>query len=367
MKRHPGISIVALATIALVLAAQWLCTLAAAGQSPSSGPPGPKYIFIFLADGAGIPHMEITRKYNRVVYNEGLVITDKIMKQGTLGLLTVHAADSLSTDSAAAATALASGCKAKVGALGICDDGTIPKTALEMAKEKGMRIGLVTNSTIYDASPAAFAGHVSNRRYFNLIIDQYLRLGVDLLLNDERDQFLPQKQPGSTRKDDNDMIAAFIRQGYTYASDKLELSRAKGSKLFGLFSLQEMSFELDRDKDKEPSLTEMTQAAIRFLEEGNQRGFMLFKLGRVRVPVLAHFTREGCVGEFALGVSEPLLQLLDPTCAFIAIIRSGEILFSSELKAAQVFGSRAGNSTRYNSTAAYSGKNPRSSTSTRNL
>ena len=161
-------------------------------------------------------------------------------------------------------------------ALGICDDGTIPKTALEMAKEKGMRIGLVTNSTIYDASPAAFAGHVSNRRYFNLIIDQYLRLGVDLLLGGGRDQFLPQKQPGSTRKDDNDMIAAFIRQGYTYASDKLELSRAKGSKLFGLFSLQEMSFELDRDKDKEPSLTEMTQAAIRFLEEGNQRGFMLF-------------------------------------------------------------------------------------------
>jgi len=276
MKRHPGISIVALATIALVLAAQWLCTLAAAGQSPSSGPPGPKYIFIFLADGAGIPHMEITRKYNRVVYNEGLVITDKIMKQGALGLLTVDAADSLSTDSAAAATALASGCKAKVGALGICDDGTIPKTALEMAKEKGMRIGLVTNSTIYDASPAAFAGHVSNRRYFNLIIDQYLRLGVDLLLGGGRDQFLPQKQPGSTRKDDNDMIAAFIRQGYTYASDKLELSRAKGSKLFGLFSLQEMSFELDRDKDKEPSVTEMTQAAIRFLEEGNQRGFMLF-------------------------------------------------------------------------------------------
>ena len=236
----------------------------------------PKYIFIFLADGAGITHMEMARMYSRVVHNEGLNIPDKIMKQGSIGLITTHAADSLTTDSAAAATAMASGCKAKIGALGICDDGTIPKTVMEIAKEKGMRIGLVTNSTIYDASPAAFAGHVSNRKYYSLICDGYLRLGVDLLLGGGRNEFLPQGQPGSSRKDDNDLIAAFVRQGYTYISDKTELFKAKGSKLLGLFSVQEMSFELDRDKDKEPSVADMTQAAIRFLEEGNRRGFMVF-------------------------------------------------------------------------------------------
>ena len=38
--------------------------------------------FFFLADGAGITHMEITRQYNRVVHNEGLIIADKIMKEG---------------------------------------------------------------------------------------------------------------------------------------------------------------------------------------------------------------------------------------------------------------------------------------------
>ncbi len=81
----------------------------------------------------------------------------KMGPQGSLGLLTTHAADSLTTDSAAAATALARGCKAKTGMLGVCEDGSIPKSVLEIAKEKGMRIGLVTNSTIYDASPAALA------------------------------------------------------------------------------------------------------------------------------------------------------------------------------------------------------------------
>src|SRR5437870_11293404 len=86
------------AVVVLILAALWFTRHPAAGQNGSSFPSGPKYIFIFLADGAGIPHMEITRQYNRVIYNEGLVITDKIMKEGTLGLMTTHAADSRSEE-----------------------------------------------------------------------------------------------------------------------------------------------------------------------------------------------------------------------------------------------------------------------------
>jgi alkaline phosphatase len=244
------------------------------GAAPQAG--APKYIFIFLSDGAGIAGMEAARMYNRVVHNEGLNIPDKIMKEGTAGFITTHAADSLTTDSAAAATAMASGCKAKIGALGTCENGSIPRTVMETAKDKGMRIGLVTTSTIYDASPAAFTGHVSDRKYFSLIVDQYLRLAPELLLGGGRDQFIPQGRPGSGRKDDRDMIGAFIQQGYTYVSDRKDLARAKGSKLLGLFQLQEMSFESDRDKDKEPSLAEMTESAIRFLEENNRRGFMVF-------------------------------------------------------------------------------------------
>ncbi len=236
----------------------------------------PKYVFIFLADGAGITHMEITRMFNRRLYNEGLTIPDKIMKEGSLGLLTTHAADSLVTDSSAAATALACGCKAKNGAVGICEDGSTPKSVMEIAKAKDMRIGLVTNSTVYDASPAAFAGHVSSRQLYSSIIDQYLKLEPDLLMGGGRDQFLPESQPGSRRRDDNDMIASFKKRGYVYVSDKQGLSRVKGGKVLGLFSLKEMSFELDRDRNTEPSVYDMTQAAIRLLQEGNRRGFVVF-------------------------------------------------------------------------------------------
>lgn len=243
--------------------------------SEAAQPAVPKYIFIFLADGGGVTHVEIARMYNRHLFNEGLIITDKIMKEGAVGLLTTHAADSLVTDSSAAATALAGGCKAKNGAAGVCEDGTIPKSVMEVAKENGMRIGIVTNSTVYDASPAAFAGHVDNRRLYSVIIDQYLELAPDLLLGGGRDQFLPKSQPGSRRRDETDVIASFRKKGYAYVSDRQGLLQVKGAKVLGLFSLRDMSYEIDRDKANEPSLSDMTQAAIRLLQEGNRRGFTL--------------------------------------------------------------------------------------------
>jgi len=264
-----------LAAAALLAASLSLFLPLAIDESDAAQPAAPKYIFIFLVDGGGITHMEITRMFNRHVHNEGLVIADKIMKEGSVGLLATHAADSLVTDSSAAATALASGCKAKNGAVGVCEDGTIPKTVMEVAKEKGMRIGLVTNSTIYDATPAAFAGHVPDRKLYSPIIDQYLELEPDLLLGGGRDLFLPRSQPGSRRKDETDMIAAFRKRGYTYVPDKQGLSQAKGGKLLGLLSLRDMSFEIDRDKNLEPSVYDMTQAAIRILQEGNRRGFVV--------------------------------------------------------------------------------------------
>lgn len=265
-----------LATAAFLAASFILWPSHEASRSEAAQPTGPKYIFIFLADGAGVTHLEITRLFARHVYNEGLTISDRIMKEGSVGLLTTHAADSLVTDSSAAATALARGCKAKNGAVGMCEDGSTPQSIMEVAREKGMRIGLVTNSTVYDASPAAFACHVSSRRLYSSILEQYLKLEPDLLLGGGRDQFLPGSQPGSRRRDETDMIAAFKKKGYAYVSDRQGLSQVKGGKVLGLFSLRDMSFELDRDKNSEPALSDMTRAAIGLLQEGNRRGFALF-------------------------------------------------------------------------------------------
>ena len=269
-------SILFLSIMALISVMAWIGHRFFTAHARAAQGPAPKYIFLFLADGGGIPHMEITRQYNRVVHNEGMAISDKIMKEGYLGLITTHAANSLSTDSAAAATALASGCKAKIGALGMCADGSIPKTAGELAKEKNMRVGLITNSTIYDASPAAFVSHVPSRRNYVDILNRYLAFAPDLLLGGGRDQFLPRGQSGGRRNDDTDLISSFTQKGYQYVTNKQALEQARPGKVLGLFSTADMSFEIDRDKKTEPSVYDMTQAAIRLLSEGNSRGFFVF-------------------------------------------------------------------------------------------
>src|ERR1051325_780224 len=221
----PGRSLIAVVAVLLLFGFLVSSTLpgrvsgAAAAQNV-----GHKHIFLFMAGGAGIPQMEITRMYNRVVLNEGLTIVDKIMKEGSLGLVTTHPADLLSTDSAAAATALAGGCKAKNGALGICADGSLSRTVAEIARQKNMRVGLVTTAQIYDASPAAFIAHVPSRRSYSAILDAYLAFAPDLLLGGGRDQFLPQTQSGGARTDATDLISSFRHKGYLQVANREELA-----------------------------------------------------------------------------------------------------------------------------------------------
>jgi alkaline phosphatase len=236
----------------------------------------PKYVFMFLADGGGMTHLEIARQYRKHIHNEGMVIVDKIMKEGSVGVMTTHAANSLSTDSAAAATAMASGCKANIGALGMCADGTVAVSAMELARRRGMKLGLITNSTVYDASPAAFVCHVAHRKDYLGIVNRYLEMAPDVILGGGREQFMPKGQGDSRRDDQTDMIAAFEKKNYRHVGNKEELARVSKGKVLGLFSRFDMSMELDRDKQSEPSIYDMASAAIRLLHEQNPGGFFAF-------------------------------------------------------------------------------------------
>lgn len=280
-----------LVSLLLALAAVFLALGGWGGDAAARR--GPKFIFIFLGDGAGIGHLEIARLYSREIRAEPFTITERVMREGFLGLLTTHALDALTTDSAAAATALAAGCKTRNGMSGACPSG-MTASVLEKAKERGMRIGLVTNAPVYDASPAAFAAHVSDRRSYGAIVEQYLELEPDLLLGGGRDYFLPRSQPGSRRRDNKDLIALFRKKGYRYVQNRRELEEAKGPRLLGLFALGEMSLEIDRDRNAEPSVREMTAAALRILSQDLRRGFVLF-VENENIDTAAHLSDAAAV------------------------------------------------------------------------
>ena len=198
------------------------------------------------------------------------------------------------TDSANSASAYNTGHKSAVNAMGVyasraADTLAHPRveTLAEIAKRRlGMAVGIVTNTEIQDATPAAVFAHTRRRADYVPITDQMLAAQPDVILGGGSASFLPQSVAGSRRRDERDMIAAFREQGYAFADTAAALSVAADPatrKLLGLFTLGNMDGALDRFYlrkgnverfPNQPDLTEQVQAALRVLER-NPNGFFL--------------------------------------------------------------------------------------------
>jgi alkaline phosphatase len=258
---------------------RWLCVAAAILLVSCATPQGtaqrPRNVIVLYADGVAITQLEFGRYSSRALRNSGYAVTDTVLGQGSIGFLTTHPHEAFATDSAATASAMSTGVKTTIGAIGVGPDGKPERTAVEVAKAQGKRVGLVTTAEIYDASPAAFSVHTRNRGNYADIVDQYLALEPDVILGGGSDQFLPEGASGGKRKDQRDVLAAFVGKGYTVARNAAELRAASGARLLGLFSDDAMDFEIDRASTPQPSYAQMVAAALKSLENSPQ-GFFLF-------------------------------------------------------------------------------------------
>jgi alkaline phosphatase len=256
------------------------CTVMVAGcaaVAPGERAGAPKNIIILFADGTAPTQWEFGRFTARALRNESFAVTDVVLRDGVIGLLSTYSLDSFVTDSAAAASAMSTGHKVNNFAVSTGPDGSRYGTLMQAAKAHGKRIGLVTTATVYDASPAAFSVNAADRGNAQSIVDQYLQLGPDVLLGGGADYFLP-SSAGGKRKDGTDVIAAFAGRGWQVVRDTaaLKAATATATRLLGLFADEDMDFELDRDAAKEPSTAEMTTAALKTLARDNADGFVLF-------------------------------------------------------------------------------------------
>lgn len=248
--------------------ARWLVVLAVflvscAPLPPSQSSQQPKNVIIVFADGVAATQWELGRYSSRVLRQTGFAATDVVFHQGGLGFLTTHPYEAFATDSASAASAMSTGVKTTIGAIGVGPDGKPARTAVEVARAQGKRIGLVTTAEIYDASPAAFSVHAKSRRDAASIVDQYLALEPDVLLGGGADQFKPAH------------LAAFRSKGYALVRNAAELKAADAPRLLGLFAEESMAFAIDRDAG-EPSFADMMRAALKALSANSPRGFFLF-------------------------------------------------------------------------------------------
>ncbi|UOQ42539.1 alkaline phosphatase [Halobacillus salinarum] len=243
-----------------------------------------KNVIVFIGDGMGAAHREAIR-----LAAKGL--NGKLAMNDMPYIGQVHTSStSMVTDSAAAATAMASGVKTYNGAVGVNEDKKPVKTILEMAERKGKSTGLVTTSQITDATPAAFASHVTDRSMQSDIAKQYLMNHVDVLLGGGEDFWYPEGEEGefqdNPKKDPSEkskgtqgnLVKKAKHLGYDYVTNTEDLMKSRDNKILGLFANEEM-FEKHPEGegdlyDPEVSLTDMTKKSIDTLSK-NKRGFFL--------------------------------------------------------------------------------------------
>src|SRR5262249_10432049 len=212
-----------------------------------------------------------------------------------MALVATAGSDSIITDSANSASAYSTGHKSAVNAMGVYADRTKDpfddprvETITSLAKRKlNLAIGIVSNTEIEDATPAAMVAHTRRRAEYDQIVEQFFAAKPDVLLGGGSANFLPKGAPGSKRKDEVDYIARFRDAGYPFAATASELNalaaKPETRALLGLFATGNMDGALDRKFLKgggvkkfpeQPDLTEQLQAALNVLSR-NEAGFFL--------------------------------------------------------------------------------------------
>ncbi|KXS20134.1 alkaline phosphatase-like protein [Gonapodya prolifera JEL478] len=263
-------------TVAIVGGARRLLLDASAPQKRS--------VILIIPDGFGPASESMAREFYETIHPgtpPGFALPmDKIL----VGTARTRSNSSLVTDSAAGATAYACGKKSYNGAIGVDPSGTPCGTVLEAAKEAGLLTGLVATSRITHATPASFNAHVLHRDSENLIAEHQVGLGnlgvtTDLMFGGGRCHFLPSNDSESCRLDDKNLMLTAMEHGYDVITTRAEFD-AKEYKLpvLGVFTPDHMSYTIDRDPAKEPSLAEMASRAIDMLHKATKssdKGFFL--------------------------------------------------------------------------------------------
>ncbi|CAA0101723.1 Alkaline phosphatase [Halioglobus japonicus] len=365
----------------LLLASLLLCSATTLAQ-PSTQQPEPhavqieqpRQVILIIGDGMDEQQITIARNYLRGA--AGQLLLDSMPMRAAVQIQTseeavdgkpVYVADSANT-----ASTMATGTVTSIGristAAGTDQDLT---TIAELASAAGMRTGIVTTASVTDATPAAFATHISLRlcedaatmediRYRDIflgecksdlkanggkgsIAEQLAESDVDVILGGGSAHFTP-----TVEGDSVSTLDLARRNGYEVVSNATELAQAStDKKLLGLFSPGTMPVRLQGEAGREaeapepswlnqlhpylgssnlpepmtcepnpqfssvPTLRQMTDAALQHLADANNRGFFLM-IESASIDKQSH-ERKPCG---SIGEVEQLEEALDSALAF---------------------------------------------------
>jgi alkaline phosphatase len=157
-------------------------------QPPAPSPPPepvaaprPRGVVLIIGDGTATSHLSAAQ-----VHKGAPIAWHRF---DVLGLQTTSSADHLLTDSAAAATALATGHKTNNGHVGVDPAGAPLQSVLHAAEARGLATGVVVTSRVTHATPAAFVAHQPDREDEEAIANDFLAVELDVVIGGGRDRF----------------------------------------------------------------------------------------------------------------------------------------------------------------------------------
>jgi alkaline phosphatase len=308
-------------------------TFRSAAQRIAAIPTSPRArnVIIFIGDGMGVATVTAARIYaGQRQERDGESYSLTLDTFPHTALSRTYGADAQISDSAPTATALVSGVKTDAGVVGLtaaatpgdCTSaaGAISRSLFEIAEAQGMGTGVVSTARLTHATPAAAYAHVADRDWENdvsvarsggaactdiarQLIEWPEGDGFEIALGGGRANFLPNtaadpETPAlrGARGDGRDLVAAWTaRAGHVFVWNAAQLEAAPAdARVLGLFSPSHMAYESARANDVggEPSLAQMTQAAIRRLQLEPDGYVLLVEGGRID-----HAHHEGRAGE----------------------------------------------------------------------
>ena len=238
--------------------------------------PQVKNIIMMIPDGQSVTDTTLARWYKGG--------TPLAVDEMACGLVRTYSSDAPIADSAPSGTAYATGFKSHTGFVGVLPDvNTMPgmkplaeadkrkpvASILEAAQLLGKSTGMIATSEIMHATPADFSAHDPSRKNYDSLSEQEVYQDIDVVLGSGEYYLKPEG-----RKDGENLVDALKNMGYDYITTPEEMQNTTSAKIWGMFAPKDLSYEMDRDASKQPSLAEMTKKAIEVLSK-NENGFFL--------------------------------------------------------------------------------------------
>jgi alkaline phosphatase len=268
-----------------------------------------KNVILFIGDGMGISTVTAARIYaGQKLGQTGEEYVLPFETFDNVALVKTYNTNAQVPDSAGTASAMNTGFKTQIGFLGIgpearrgdCLSGKPYEQALlgEQAKARGLALGIVSTARITHATPAAVYARSTDRNWesdaaipesqrglgCSDIAQQLVDADFDVALGGGRAAFFGPANGGRRLEAAADLPAAWAaRTGGSYVESLAAMLAAPMDKpLLGIFSPSHMTYTVDRTPEtSEPTLTDMTQQAVKRLAQDPDGYYLMVESGRI--------------------------------------------------------------------------------------